>query len=116
LFSCLRRTVYMSELSHPMAMYMSMIPWPKLYHGASRSRYYTGGTSIVALCCEPNCKSTYDVNCYGAIQICTGLDVHLLRNIADYRKVLTMKWPRLVQHRACTNPLHCLKSKPCNGA
>jgi len=41
------------------------------------------------------------------------LDARLLRDIAD-RKVLTMKWPWLGQHRACTNLLHCLKSKLCN--
>jgi hypothetical protein len=61
LFSCLKRTVYMSELSQPMAMYMSMIPWPKLYHGASRSRYYAGGRSIVVLHCEPKVHTTLTV-------------------------------------------------------
>jgi hypothetical protein len=49
LFSRLSRTVYMSELSQPMAMYMSTIPWPGVYHGISRSRYYKGGRSTVTL-------------------------------------------------------------------
>ena len=48
LFSRLSRTVYMSELTQPMAMYMSTIPWPRLYHGLSCSRYYVGDRSI---CC-----------------------------------------------------------------
>jgi hypothetical protein len=49
LFSRLSRTVYISELSQPMAMYMSTIPWPSVYHGVSRSRYYKGDRSTVTL-------------------------------------------------------------------
>jgi hypothetical protein len=51
----------MSELIQPMAMYMSTIPWPRLYHGVSRSRYYIDGRSIVALHYEPKVRTTLTV-------------------------------------------------------
>jgi len=51
LFSRLRRMVYVSELSQPMAMYMSTIPWPRLYHGLSCSRYYVAAAGGRLICC-----------------------------------------------------------------
>lgn len=81
LFSCLRRMVYVRELSQPMAMYMSTIPWPTVYHGVSRSRYYTGGRLIVRCICESNVHTTLDVT--APFRFPLGWMFIWLRNITD---------------------------------